>query len=201
MDSLIKLLQSKFKPVAQNFQNSPLGALTQGKPQQFMPKLQQQISDANARLDPHGMPGDQISYVKNPIWGNMQKVNPQYNQRMQQFAGSFAGDMQAVNPGGFAGALPFNTRVDQMTSAPMKGPPIARPGFNQIKSITPNQQNIGQMQVAHQMPDLTVYEQALGKGGQAPNFTILERISAMHPGDARFMIHKTLLPGINKIPL
>jgi hypothetical protein len=141
-----------------------------------------------------GVQGFQNSPAGALAQGQPQQVLPRLQQRVDFFAQhpqniSLGGDMQPVNPGGFAGALPFNTRMDQMTSAPMSGPSLARSGLEHLKAMQPSQESIGQMQVAHQSPDLTMYEQALNTG----NNSLLDRLAAAHPGDARFSIHQTLL--------
>lgn len=47
---------------------------------------------------------------------------------------------------------------------------------------------IGAMQQAVQSPDLTQYENAMNTG----NKSVMEHLASLHPGDARFLIHKTL---------
>lgn len=163
MDSLIKLLQQRFKPVQQGFMQSPLGALAQGKPQQFMPALKQ-------RAD---------FFVQHP-----ENI-------------SFGGDMQAVNPGGFAGALPFNTQVDQMTSQPIVGQSLARPGFDRVKAIVPQSDRIqttgGYSIPAQSNADALVYEGAMKSG----DVGLMDKLMQLHPKDARFSVHANF-PGIIK---
>lgn len=50
---------------------------------------------------------------------------------------------------------------------------------------------IGAMQQATQAPDLTLYEQALNK----MDIPAMTALAAKHIGDARFLVHKTLLGG------
>lgn len=49
---------------------------------------------------------------------------------------------------------------------------------------------IGQMQQAHQAPDLSAYEKALNSG----NDKILNELSKKYPKDARYHIHETIKP-------
>lgn len=51
---------------------------------------------------------------------------------------------------------------------------------------SPAQKTIGQMQQAHQIPELSQYENAMNTG----NLTLADEISKKFPGDARFQIHK-----------
>lgn len=127
---------------------APVGALIQGQPQEFVPRVQ-----------------DTLSYLG----------------RSPETKMSFAGDMTAVNPGGFAGALKPVAHFAQSTTpgAPINTNPSS---YQNLRKV-----NIGSLQQSHQMPDLTAYEKAI----KAMDFPKILEIAAKHPNDARFMVHET----------
>lgn len=78
---------------------------------------------------------------------------------------------------GFADALKYSPDGNLMSA---QNPALAAPKMN------PN--SVGAIQQAHQMPDLTAYENAINTG----NWSAAQQLAKFHPGDARFLIHETL---------
>lgn len=89
---------------------------------------------------------------------------------------------------------PYNVSVDAMTSKPMGGPPLARPGVNKLPSATPPAVSTriplrgGASMPSQSDPIAKAYEAAMNQ----MDIPMMNSIMKAHPGDARFAVHLML---------
>lgn len=88
----------------------------------------------------------------------------------------------------------FNRSVDSMTATPMDGQPLTpSAGYSNLQTqVTPVSQQInvggGVSAPSQADPQASAYENALN----TKNIPLLNQLMSLHPGDARFAVHKML---------